>query len=282
MLACGSLGLAFFSVWASSTSVAVLAAASAILLASRLERPGSWLGAVGMPLLFAALLRARLAWLPGLPGNMAFWTGLAALVAVCMASQGLLVSQTFVGVHRALLGGQTAWCSFALVTGSAQAPSAFVGLLILLWQQALLRVSLEKLLQRDPPPALSVALLFLGLGGCLGLSAFSGYFQLFIPLMSQGDGVATMQAKLFSGAGLLAAVAMLAVLVQTCAFGYFYWLQVLARAQEEAPRLPWQQRFWPWAILAVSLAWGLHHFPVSRQALEALQAIGLSFPSPSS
>jgi hypothetical protein len=281
-LALGSLALALLSAWMPPAGLALACAGLALYLGAQLEERWDWLGAVGLPLLFAGLLRARLAWLPVLPGEMAFWAGLLALVAVCIACQGLLVSQELAGAQRSLLASQTAWCAFALVTGSPQVPIAFVGLLGLLWQQALLRLPLQAVLRRQPPPAVLTAFLFLGLGGCLGLSGFSAYFQLFIPLMGQGDGVATMQAKLFSGAGLLAAVAMLAVLVQTCAFGYFYWLQVLPQTQAEDPRPPWPQRVWPWVALGLSLAWGLHHYPVSQQAIQALHAIGLPDLTPSS
>jgi hypothetical protein len=282
LLASGSLSLALLSAWAPSSGPALALALGALALGAKLEERWVWLGAVGLPLLFAALLRVRLSYLPILPGEMAFWAGLLALTAVCIASQGILVSDDTAGVQRSLLASQAAWCSFALVTGSSSAPIAFVGLLGLLWQQALLRLPLQAALQRQPPPAFLSALLFLGLGGCLGLSGFSAYFQLFIPLMGQGDGVATMQAKLFSGAGLLAAVAMLAVLVQTCAFGYFYWLHVLPRTQEEEAPLSWQARVWPWVALALSLAWGLRHYAVSQQAIQALHAIGLTDFSPSS
>jgi hypothetical protein len=278
-LAAASLALALLSLW-QPLSFAVPLLLAALGLGSRLVERGLWFGAVGLSAVFAALLRARLLWLPVLPGSMAFWAGLLALVAVCIASQGLLVAQTHLGAQRALLGGQAAWCLFALLTGDPGHPIAWIGLLGLLWQQPLLCLPLEDLLQCDPPPALATALLFLGVGGCLGLSGFSAYFQLLVPLMGQGEGVANMTAKLFSGAGLLAAVAMLAVLVQTCAFGYFYWLHVLQRSQERALGLGWRQRVWPWVTLGLSLAWGFIHFPVSRQAFLALKAIGLAFNPP--
>ena len=86
--------------------------------------------------------------------------------------------------------------------------------------------------------------------------------------------------NLFSGAGLLAAVAMLAVLVQTSAFGYFYWSRILPGAQLDEPPvpLPLAARFWPWLALALSLAWGLQAQAVGQAALAALQSIGVSLP----
>jgi hypothetical protein len=272
-----ALALAFGSAWAGSAGLA-LGLAVASVASAWPRRPYAL--ALGLPVLLLALLRARLAWLPVLPGDLAFWAGLLALVVVCLAGQGVVAAQTPEGLSLALGVGQAGWACFGLVTGSPAVPVAWMGLLGLLWQQALLRQPLESALRNPAPPVWSTALLFLGLGGCLGFSGFSAYFQLFIPLMAQGDGVADMHAHLFSGAGLLAAVAMLAVLVQTSAFGYFYWLRVLPQAPMEAPAAPvsWATKFWPWLALGLSLAWGLQAQAMGQLALAALQSIGVSLP----
>ena len=274
-LAAAALALAFAWAWAPQTGSAWALALMAGGLAWKAD-PGFAEEALFLPLLLGSLLRARLAWYPVLPAKMAFWAGLLALVAACLAGQGVIASGSAKGRIRSLLGGQLAWALFGLVTGSAAAPLAWTGLLSLAWQQPLLRLPLSQSLKGPSPPPWSTALLFLGLGGCLGLSGFSAYFQLFVPLMGQGEGVGSMQAPLFSGAGLLAAVAMLAVLVQTCAFGYFYWLQVLPQSPEDAPPADWSERLLPWAALAASLAWGFHAQTVSRAALGALQAVDLN------
>ena len=282
-LAALSLLFAGLSAWALQPLMALVYAAAMLACALRSREGRDWAAALGLPIVFGALLRARLEWLPVLPAQMAFWAGLAALTGVCVAGQGVLASDTPQGLSLALLAGQASWACFGLVTGSPASPVAWVGLLGLLWQQGLLRQPLQAIMRRRSPPPIASALLFLGLGGCLGLSGFRAYFQLFTPLMGQSEGVADMHAKLFSGAGLLAAVCMLAVLVQTCAFGYFYWLRILPQAGVVEPEArPWPERAWPWVALGLSLAWGLQANSISRFALGALEALGLKIPFPSS
>lgn len=275
-LAVAALALALAWAWAPQNLLCAVLALLALGAAWQADRRYA-LEALLLPLALGTLLRVRAAWMPALPEKMVFWAGLLALVAACLAGQGVIASESAQGRLRALLAGQAAWGFFGLVTGSPLAPLAWTGLLSLLWQQPLLRLPLGRALEQDAPPPWSTALMFLGLGGCLGLSGFSAYFQLFVPLMGQGEGVGTMQAKLFSGAGLLAAVAMLAVLVQTCAFGYFYWLQVLPKSAEDRVRGDRIAPVLPWAALAVSLYWAFHSQAVSGVALRALQAIGAIF-----
>ena len=271
------LALTFAVAWAWAPSVLMaLALALAALVAAWKAGPDLAEEALALPLILGTLLRARLAWFPVLPDKMVFWAGLLALVVACVAGQGVMASEKVQGRTRALLAGQAAWAFFGLITGTVASPLAWTGLLSLVWQQPLLRQPLSRVLRSQAQAPWSTALLFLGLGGCLGLSAFSAYFQLFVPLMGQGEGVGSMQAQLFSGAGLLAAVAMLAVLVQTCAFGYFYWLQVLPANPEGSPPRLWLERVLPWLALALSVAWGLHAADVSRAALGALRALDVS------
>jgi hypothetical protein len=276
-LAAGSLALALASAWAGNAGAAFVLALSCLALGWQVKPAWNWSGAVAAPALLLGLLRLRIEFMPVLPEKMAFWAGLLALIGAATAAQGLLVSEDGEGAGKALAAGQLAWAAFGLVTGSAAAPLAWTGLLSLLWQQPLLRLPLSSALRGRAGSRVALALLLLGLGGCLGLSAFSAYFQLFVPLMGQGEGVGDMHAKLFSGAGLLAAVAMLAVLVQTAAFGYFYWLQVLPPA--EAPRL---RRPWLWLALGLSLAWGFQANKVGEAAWSALRAAGIPSPSPES
>jgi hypothetical protein len=256
-----------------------LALALAVLSVLWGPAPSRW--SVAAAALFLALLRARIQWLPVLAPKMAFWAGLLALILVMAAGQPLLAAEDGEAAGQALARGQAAWLLFGLC---APAPLGWSGALLLLWQQPLLRQPLAAVLDQAPGRVILAALLFLGLAGGPLLSGFNAYFQLLAPLMTESAAVQSMQAKLFSGTGLLAVLAILALLYQTGAFGYFYWSRVLPSAPSKvAGTAHWRPvpMPWAWACAGLSLAWGLaeHWGGPGRLAFWALQSLHAFPPS---
>lgn len=255
-------------------------AAAALAVAALLGAPkgeGRW--GYGAAALLLALFRVRVLYFMVLPAQLGFWASLLCLVAVIAASQQLLAAEDGEGAALALARGQAAWLAFGW---SAAVPLGWSGALLLLWQQPLLRLPLARVLVQSPGRVLLAGGLFLGLAGGPPLSAFNAYFQVLAPLMTEGAAVATMQARLYSSTGLLAVVAILALLYQTGAFGYFYWSRVLpvATASDALGLRPLPQP-WAWAALGLSLAWGLaeHFGGPGRVAYEALRSINALPPS---
>jgi hypothetical protein len=233
------------------------------------------------PIALVVLLRARLRYMPVFPESMGFWAGLLALLGVMGASQQLLAAEDADAAGLSLARGQAAWMLFAFL---APAPLAWSGGLLLLWQQPLLRQPLARVLVEAPGRAILAGLLFLGLAGGPLLSAFNAYFQVLAPFMTEAAVVPDMQAKLFSSKGLLAVVAILALLYQTGSFGYFYWSRVLpAVPQEGTMSASWRPvpQPWAWVCLALSSLWGLaeHWSLPGSVALAALRALD-AFPRP--
>jgi hypothetical protein len=159
-------------------------------------------------------------------------------LAGAMALQFVGYQQMLAGEARRLGRGlewsQWGWFAFALCLpgeGPALGSAGFLAL------QLMAKAPLQGLLKRNAPAAHPWLLLlaFLAMVGCLPFASFSAYFQAFIPLMAVGDSVSSMQQKLFSGAGLWAAIVLLSVVYQSCALGYFYWSQVMQAPPEEAP-----------------------------------------------
>ena len=72
--------------------------------------------------------------------------------------------------------------------------------------------------------------------------------------MAVGDAVTSMSQKLFSGAGLWAAIVLLSVVYQSCALGYFYWSRMM-----QAESAPGDSGAWTFegAILAAGLLFSL-------------------------
>lgn len=214
--------------------------------------------------------------------DLGFGLSLLALVLVIAASQGLLAAEDAGQAAVALARGQAAWLLFGF---AAAVPLGWSGAFLLLWQQALLLHPLSRALDRAPGRVILVAGLFLGLSGAPPFSGFNAYFQLLAPYMTEGAAVTTMQAKLFSGTGLLAVLAILALLYQTGSFGYFYWSRVLpsapARTEGQARLRPVPQP-WAWAALLLSLVWGLaeHWGLPGRIAFFALRSLGAIPPLP--
>lgn len=272
--AAGSRDRAALLLAVASLALPVPWALSAALAAVALARPSSRWAAAGASLLLA-LLRARIAYLPAPPERMLFWGAVLALVLVIASSQGLLAAEDSDDAGRALARGQAAWLLFGLLS---PAPLGWSGALLLLWQQPVLRLPLGAVLERAPGRVFLAGLLFLGLAGGPLLSGFNAYFQLLAPFMTEGATVQTMQAKLYTGTGLLAVLAILALLYQTGAFGYFYWSRVLPAAPSEAAGTAhWRPvpMPWAWACLGLSLIWGLaeHWGGPGRLALLALESL---------
>ena len=134
---------------------------------------------------------------------------------------------------RGLEWAQWGWFAFALCLPGEGPALGSAGFLVL---QLVVKAPLQALLQRNEAAAHPWLLLlaFLAMVGCLPFASFSAYFQAFIPLMAVGDSVNSMQQKLFSGAGLWAAIVLLSVVYQSCALGYFYWSQVMQAPPKEA------------------------------------------------
>jgi hypothetical protein len=250
-----------------------LAAVTVAALALAVQPKGAQRWGAPVAAVLLALLRLRMAYLPVFSGDMAFWGGLLALVGVMAASQQLLAALDGEAAGRALARGQVAWVLFGILS---PAPLGWSGALLLLWQQALLRQPLARVLEQAPGRVVLAGGLFLGLAGGPPLGAFNAYFQLLAPLMTESATVATMQAKLFTGTGLLAVLAILALLYQTGAFGYFYWARVLPAAPEAGSGSRPLPQPWAWYCLGLSLVWGVaeHWGGPGRLALHALQAVG--------
>lgn len=247
------------------------AALALALAALALAAPGSARWGFGAPAILLALFRLRLAYAPVIPAQAGFWSSLACLVAVMAASQQLLAAEDGEGASLALSRGQAAWIAFGLL---APVPLGWSGALLLLWQQPILTLPLQRVLVHSPGRVVLAGGLFLALAGGPPFGAFNAYFQLLAPLMTESASVATMQARLYTSTGLLAVVAILALLYQTGAFGYFYWSRVLPSATEsEAAGLRPLPQTLAWAALGLSLAWGLgeHFHGPGRWALEALR-----------
>lgn len=268
--AAGLLCVALLSLWL-PTPLAAAAAVAALLLAPGAQR---W----DAPLMasMAALLRLRLQWLPQFPGSMGTWVGIAALVLVIAASQQLLAAESGEEASAALARGQAAWLLFGFLS---PAPLGWSGALLILWQQGLVRQPLAVALEESPGRIVLVGLLFLALAGGPPFGVFNAYFQVLAPLMTVGAAVTSMQAKLFSGTGLLAVLAILALLYQTGSFGYFYWSRVLPAAPAPgAPSEGWRPvpQPWAWTCVFLGIAWGVaeHFGGPGRLAAHALQALG--------
>jgi hypothetical protein len=278
--AMGSKDRAAVSLALASLALPVPGALAVSAAALALARPSGRWSASGAALVLA-LLRARSAYLPTAPERMLFWGALLPLVLVMASSQALLAAEDADDAGRALARGQAAWLLFGLLS---PAPLGWSGALLLLWQQPLLRQPLSAVLDRAPGRVFLAGLLFLGLAGGPLLSGFNAYFQLLAPFMTEGALVQTMQAKLYTGTGLIAVLATLALLYQTGAFGYFYWSRVLPAAPSEAAGTAhWRPvpMPWAWACLGLSLAWGLaEHWGgpgrLALLALESLHALPLS------
>lgn len=201
--------------------------------------------------MFLGLLFLRLRYLPVFPEGMAFWAPVLVLVLGMGAWPGLLASQDGRSAGRAIALGQSSWLALALVLPVG---AATVGALNFLVWQVVVRQSLQRLLEAEGSsrPWLLLAA-FLVLAGAPLSALFSAYFFLLAPFMSVGDGVASMHARLFTGTGLLAGVATLAVVYQTGALSYFYWTRVF-----DAERTPPRTRRTAvllWVGLALA-AWG--------------------------
>jgi hypothetical protein len=180
-----------------------------------------------------------------------------ALILQFAGYQQILSPKQPLGLMRGLAWSQWGWFFFALAL-PGEGPA--LGSLGFLFLRALLMAPLIALLGRTGLRHRFLILLgFLGMLGCLPFSSFSAYFQTFIPLMSVGDAVNTMSQKLFSGAGLWAAIILLSVVYQSCALGYFYWSKILQGGPEEAdPGQPWGLEPWVAAAgLAASATLGL-------------------------
>lgn len=244
-------------------------AASALALAALAAAPGPRRWDAAVPALLLALFRLRLAWMPVFPGSMGFWAALLALVLVMAAAVRLLAAEDGEEAALALASGQAAWLLFGFLS---PAPLGWSGALLLLWLQPLLRLPLARVLDQSPGAVVLAGCLFLGLAGGPPLGAFNAYFQVLAPLMTEGAAVTTMQARLFTGTGLLAALAILALLYQTGAFGYFYWSRVLPASAAGRPLAQPAA----WTALALALAWGLaeHWGGPGRLAYHALRAVG--------
>jgi len=270
----GALALACSSLVAPPVAALPLAF-GALIMADQQDMRWS----LGAPALLLALFRLRLEFWPTLPVTGGFWASLACLVAVMTASQQLLAAEDGEGAALALARGQVAWLAFGFL---AQVPLGWSGALLLFWQQPLLRLPLQRVLVQAPGRVVLAGGLLLALAGGPPFGGFNAYFQLLAPLMTEGAAVATMQASLFTGNGLLAVVAILALLYQTGAFGYFYWSRVLPSATDsEAAGLRPLPQPHAWMALGLSLAWGLaeHFGGPGRLALEALRNLHALPPS---
>ena len=150
--------------------------------------------------------------------------------------------------------------------GPALGSAGFLVLALLIKSPLLAMIGTEGLKRRW-----LILFAFFALAGCLPFSSFSAYFQTFIPLMSESASVDSMSQKLFSGAGLWAAIVLLSVVYQSCALGYFYWSRLLQSGQEPVGE-PWNAKPWLLAFgLAASLSLGIF-----RQGYGTLLRSGLS------
>jgi hypothetical protein len=269
-----ALGLALASLLFPAAGAGVFAG-----LALAVAPKGELRWGVAVPAVLLALFQLRLAYGPALPGQSGFWASLACLVLVVAAAQQLLGAEDGEAAGSALARGQAAWLAFGFLS---PVPLGWSGGLLLLWQQPLLRLPLARVLAQSPGRVLLAGGLFLGLAGGPPFSAFNAYFQLLAPLMTESAAVASMQARLYTSTGLLAVVAILALLYQTGAFGYFYWSRVLPAATDSgsAGLTPLPQP-WAWAALGLSLAWGIaeHFGGPGRYALETLRNLHALPPS---
>jgi hypothetical protein len=204
------------------------------------------------------------------------WLSFAALALQFAGYRFLLMAQEGRVLARGLAWSQAGWILFGLSLPGIWAAQGALDFILL---QVLLCLPLQALLKgshwRRPWPLLAA---FLALVGCIPFFSFQAYFQTFIPLMGSADGVSNMQQKLFSQAGLVAAVTLLSVLYQTGALGYFYWRSVLKGAAD-APEKP--AKLEPstallWLGLGLCLAMGLRPAQSSAALHAALQAMGYS------
>jgi hypothetical protein len=162
--------------------------------------------------------------------------------------QRILAQDQPKGLIQGLAWSQWGWFLFALALPGAGPAMGALGFLVL---RLLVKEPLQGLVGREgfgSPWLVLVA--FFALAGCLPFASFSAYFQTFIPLMSESAAVNSMSQKLFSGAGLWAAIVLLSVVYQSCALGYFYWSRIL-QAGPDLERRRWNLNS---ALLCLGLA----------------------------
>jgi hypothetical protein len=219
-------------------------------------------------------LGAALIWLRGryfgLDGLGNAWLAIS-MAAQFVGYQRMLAQEQPRAMAQGIEFSQWGWFLFALGLPGQGPALASAGFLVL---QLLVKAPLAAILIQSGFRHRFVILGgFLALVGCLPFSSFSAYFQAFVPLMAVGASVTSMQQKLFSGAGLWAALVMLSVVYQSCALGYFYWSRVLSSDDWRAPR-PRSWVFWLAAGgLCVSAIFGVFrgvYVPLIQGGLSAL------------
>jgi hypothetical protein len=206
----------------------------------------------GMILGLAALMALKLRGMG--EAGLGNWALGGAMALQFIGYQHFLSPQQPQGLLRGLEWSQAGWFLFSLSLGGKAPLLGCAGFLIL---QLTVKAPLSLLLKERGfgRPWLTL-FSFFALVGCLPFASFAAYFQAFVPLMSVGEGVGTMQQKLFSGAGLWAALVLLSVVYQSCALGYVYWSKLMREPREAAGSYAWQE----WLSLAgllASLALGL-------------------------